>query len=334
MTRAWYIKHMKILRRIVPVVVLLLLVAAGAGFWLKHDEVLDWVAARGYEPPTSVQQMAVDTTMTAYAEQLFYANRPVVEGKASFNKHCTDPSEQVAVLGCFTGNRLGIYIYDVKDERLTGIKQVTAAHEMLHQAYQRLDQKEKNRIGGLLQEYYDLRASRQLKDKLASYKQDDTMLLQNEMHSIFGTEADGLSAELETYYKQYFADRQKVLALHHKYQAEFDKRIDRIKTYDKRLTKLEAQIEASKAELAALETALQQRRAQMDAYLSANRIEEYNQMVPGFNAAVGTYRAKINATNELVDGFNRWLRERNALAVQERELEDAIDSSLDAAARQ
>jgi hypothetical protein len=244
-----YDKLMKFVRRILPAVLLGALVVAGVGFWLKHNEVLDWVAMRGYEPTADIRQMAEDTTMTAYAERLFYANRPVVEGKASFNKHCTDPSEQVAVLGCFTGNRLGIYIYDVTDKRLAGIKQVTAAHEMLHQAYQRLSKQEKDRIGGLLQEYYDLKASKQLKDKLAGYKQEDPLLLQNEMHSIFGTEAATISAELERYYSQYFGDRQKVISLHHKYQAEFDKRIAQIKAYDKRLTKLQTQIEANKAEL-------------------------------------------------------------------------------------
>lgn len=313
---------------------LVLLVTAGAGFALKHNEVLDWMASRGFEPTASIQQLATDTTMTPYAVRLFYANRPVIEDKAQFNRHCTDPSEQVAVLGCFAGNRLGIYIYDVTDKRLEGIKPVTAAHEMLHQAYQRLGKREKTRIGGLLQEYYDLKASRQLKDKLAGYNQDDPLLLQNEMHSIFGTEAEDLSAELEEYYEQYFADRQKVIALHHKYQAEFDKRIARLKAYDKQLTRLEARIDANKQQLKALETALRAKRDQMDAYLAANRVEEYNREVPGFNAGVAVYRDKIDETNALVDQFNRLLAERNELAVQERELEDAIDSSVDSAPRQ
>ena len=35
------------------------------------------------------------------------------------------------------------YIYNVNDERLNGLKEVTAAHEMLHAAYERLPESDK-----------------------------------------------------------------------------------------------------------------------------------------------------------------------------------------------
>ncbi len=313
---------------------LVLLLIITPAFWSNHNRVLDWLASRGYEPSAVVQSLTADTTMTAYAKELFYANRPAVEAKAQFNKHCTDPSEQVAVLGCFTGNRLGIYVYDVTDERLKGIEQVTAAHEMLHQGYQRLNRKEKTRINGLLQEYNDLHASQALKDKVASYKKTEPDQLQNEMHSIFGTEASDLSPELEEYYKQYFGDRQKVLALHQKYQAEFDQRITQIETYDNRLTELKDGIEANKKTLDEREKELRQKRDQMDTYLAANRIPEYNALVPGFNSLVIAYKNLVNTTNGMVDEFNRLLADRNDLAVQERQLEAAINSNLSTAPKQ
>lgn len=325
---------MKFARRALPYVTLVLIVALGYGFWLKHNDILDWAAARGYQPSAVVQNLASDTTMTPYAQQLFYANRPVVEAKKEFNRHCTDPSEQVAVLGCFTGNRLGIYLYDVTDDRLDGIEDVTAAHEMLHQAWQRLNHKEKTRIAGLLQEYHDLKASEKLRGKISSYKDDEPAQLQNEMHSIFGTEAPDLPAELEEYYSQYFADRKKVLALHQKYQAEFDQRIAQIEAYDEHLTDLKNRIESNKQELDVSEKDLRNRRNQLDAYLAQNRIAEYNAAIPGFNSAVVAYRNMVDQTNSLVDEFNRTLGERNALAVQERQLEAAIDSKVDSAPKQ
>jgi hypothetical protein len=325
---------MKFVRRFWPPALFVLLVAAGAVFWLRHDDILDWAASRGYQPTPVVESLVSETTMTPYARQLFYANRPAIEGKQAFNQHCTDPSEQVAVLGCFTGNRLGIYLYDVTDSRLNGIEQVTAAHEMLHQAYQRLSAQEKTRVNGLLQEYHDLHASQKLKDKIASYKQSEPDQLQNEMHSIFGTEAIDLSAELEEYYKQYFADRQAVLAIHQKYQAEFDLRIVQINDYDARLEALKARIESNKQDIQTREQELRSRRAQLDAYLAANQINQYNAAVPGFNALVGTYRNLVEDTNQMVDEFNTTLSARNALAIQERELENAIDSSVDTAPRQ
>lgn len=320
---------MKSIRRALPYVMLILIVATGAGFWLHHDQIMDWAASRRYQPSAVVSQLVADTTMTPYAKRLFYANRPVVEDKQQFNQHCKDPSEQVAVLGCFTGNRMGIYVYDVTDERLNGVEQVTAAHEMLHQAYQRLSSQERTRIDGLLQEYHDLKASQKLKDKIASYKDSEPGQLQNEMHSIFGTEATDLPPELETYYKQYFADRQKVLAIHQKYQAEFDQRITQIHDYDARLTTLKSQIEANKNELQAKESDLRQRRSQMDAYLAAGQVREYNAAVPGFNADVAVYRNLVDQANRTIDEFNSVLARRNELAVQERQLENAIDSKID-----
>jgi len=324
---------MKLIRRLWPYVLFILLVVAASVLWFKHDELLDQLVARNYQPSTTITGLVSDTTMTPYAKRLFFANRPVVEGKQTFNSHCTDPSEQVAVLGCFTGNRMGIYLYDVTDERLHGIEQVTAAHEMLHQAFQRLSDSERTRISGLLQEYHDLKASQALKDKIAGYQDSEPSELLNEMHSIFGTEASDLPPELETYYAHYFADRQKVLGFHTQYQSEFDKRRAQIADYDSQLASLKNQIEAQKANIKTQEATLTQRRNQLDAYLAANRIDAYNAAVPPFNALVIAYRNDLKRINGLVDQFNSLLAMRNALAVQERQLEAAIDSSVDAAAR-
>jgi hypothetical protein len=329
-----YTRAMSSVRRIWPTFLLILLLAAGGVFWLKHDPILDWLAARGYEPSAQVERLTVHTTMKPYAKRLFYANRPVLEGKQDFNKHCTDPSEQVAVLGCFTGNRRGIYLYDVTDPRLDGIEQVTAAHEMLHQAYLRLEGAEKTRINGLLQEYHDLKASQKLKDKIASYKHTEPNELQNEMHSIFGTEASDLPAELEEYYKQYFTDRRNLLVYYTQSQAAFETLRNQITAYDKELEALKAQIDIKKDDLTVREKVLEQRRAQLDAYLAANQVEEYNAAVPPFNALVIAYRAEVERTNNLIEEFNRVLAERNTIAVQEHQLEEALDSSVNTAPRQ
>ncbi len=325
---------MKFARRVFPYLLSAVLTFGGVAFWLRHDEVLDWAAARGYEPTTTVQGFVTKTTMTPYAERLFYANRPAVQEKKQFNKNCTDPSEQVAVLGCFKGNRAGIFIYDVNNERLKGIEEVTAAHEMLHQAYQRLDRAEKTRVNGLLQEFHDLKATQDLKDKLANYETDDPTAILNEMHSIFGTEAPELPAELERYYGQYFKDRKTVLALYQKYQAEFDERLAKIADYEKQLESLGARIDNNKQTLQTLDQQLQQRRAEMDADLDAGRVEEYNAAVPGYNASVEAYRSLAKATNRLIDEYNITLAKRNALAVQERELENAINSNIKGAPSQ
>ncbi|HTH72025.1 MAG TPA: hypothetical protein VL737_01525 [Candidatus Pristimantibacillus sp.] len=325
---------MKFARRFWPQVLLVLLVAAGITFWFQHDRILDWAVTRNYHPSAAVQGLANDTTMTAYGRELFYANRPAIEAKDDFNQHCTNLSDQVAVLGCFEGNRLGIYVFDVTDERLSGIEQVTAAHEMLHQAYQRLNSSERNYVDGLLQQYFDQGASQALKDKINSYKQSEPDQLQNEMHSIFGTEATNLPPELERYYAQYFANRSAVIALHQKYQSEFDQRLAQISSYDAQLGQLKSQIESDKTRLSQQEQVLRQQREQMDSYLSSGQVAKYNAGVSSFNNQVDGYRELVKETNKLVSDFNSILALRNSIAVQERQLEDAINSNVTTAPRQ
>jgi len=326
---------MRFLRRLGPYFLLVFIIATGVTFWFRHDELFDWIAQRNYQPSDQVQQLAAETGMTPKSQRLFYVNRPVVEGKDSFNKHCVNPPDQVSTLGCFTGNRLGIYIYDVTDPRLYGVEQVTAAHEMLHQAYLRLNKTDKNRIDMLLQDFYDSQLSDQtVKDQLQTYTTSEPGQLVNEMHSILGTEIANLPPELETYYRQYFVDRGKVVQYYAKYQGEFTQRNQQIKDYDAQLDVLKAQIEANKKDLDSREKTLQEQHALLDTYRSNDQIAEYNSAVPGYNALVTTYRGEVNETNRLIAQYNDLLSTRNSIAVQERQLQQALNSRVDNASEQ
>ncbi|HEX9153253.1 MAG TPA: hypothetical protein VF809_00350, partial [Candidatus Saccharimonadales bacterium] len=144
---------MKWLRRYWPYLLLALLVAGNVGVWIRKDQIADWWRLRNYRASLEVAVLATDTTMTGWGQNLFYINHPTLEGKEAFNKHCSNYGEETAVLGCYLGNRQGIYLYAVTDSRLEGVRQVTAAHEMLHQAYDRLSSKERKRVGKLLWDF-------------------------------------------------------------------------------------------------------------------------------------------------------------------------------------
>jgi len=216
---------MKRFRRIVPAATLVLLMLVLATLWLQRVRLMDWLAQRGYTASASVVTLAADDTMTADARHLFFVNRPVIDQAAAFNKACTNKTEKDVVLGCYHGDRQGIYLYDVTDPRLHGVEQVTAAHEMLHQAYDRLSAKERTRINGLLETYAkDGLTDQRIKDKLDAYKQSEPSALDTEMHSIFGTEVRNLPPALEQYYARYFTDRSKIIAFSDGYQAELASR--------------------------------------------------------------------------------------------------------------
>lgn len=307
--------------------VLVVLIGLNVLAILQRERIGDWWVLRGYAPSVAVSTLAEQTAMTDDGRHLFYINRPSLEDKAGFNKHCSNHTEHSVVLGCYHGDRQGIYLYDVQDDRLEGVEQVTAAHEMLHQAYERLSGEERQRIDGLLEDFAAHgNLPQRLKDKLDLYKKNAAANLANEMHSIFGTEIAALPAELETYYAQYFTDRKAVVAFSDKYQGEFEARQAKVKAFDKQLSDIDARISTNKAELERQQKALDAQRARVQAFLAAGDTEAYQRGATAYNRQVSVYNALIDETERLIDDYNVIVAQRNAISVEEQELQQALDS--------
>lgn len=320
---------MKLWRRLYPFLILVLLVTSGSLLFFQRENIGDWWKLRGYEAPETIAQLATDTAMTPYGKRLFYVNEPTLDDKAALNTHCSGLATEAAVLGCYRGNRQGIHIYDITDERLHGIEQVTAAHEMLHQAYDRLSSDERSHIEALLEAYYRQGLTDQsVIDKMNIYTKTEPDHLIDEMHSIFGTEIAALPAELDAYYEQYFTDRQQVVAYRMQSQAAFTAYQQQITDYDTRLVSLKAQIKDNEAQLDDAQSDLKQQKAQLDSNLAKGNVAAYNAGVAPYNAAVGVYNKQLQIAKDLINEYNRLVEERNALAVQATELSEALDSRL------
>lgn len=319
---------MKWLRRYWPYVLLALLVAGNVTVWVERQQIADWWKLRNYQAPADISSLATDATMTDYARHLFYVNHPVLESKQSFNAHCADKSEETAVLGCYHGNRQGIYLYAVADDRLNGVRQVTAAHEMLHQAYDRLSDKERKHVDQMLQDYYDSGLTEQdVKTKIESYKKQGADTL-NEMHSIFGSEVRNLPPELENYYKQYFTDRAKVVTYSESYQGEFTRRKELVARYDAQLSGLKDRINSNKTDLSKRLKDLNAREKQINQDVSNKDQASYNADVQAYNSLVEAYNNELAVTRDLIVEYNQIVDQRNNIAVQEQQLQEALDSRL------
>jgi len=319
---------MKWFRKFWPYTLLVILIAGNATVWIERQNVADWWRLRGYTPSANIVSLADDDTMTDYGKHLFYVNHPVLEDKQAFNAHCSDKSEETAVLGCYHGNRQGIYLFAVTDDRLQGVRQVTAAHEMLHQAYDRLSSKERKRVGDLLQNYYDNKLTDEgIKTKLDSYRRQGADVT-NEMHSIFGSEVRDLTPELETYYKQYFTDRSKIVTYSESYQAEFTRRKEQVKSYDDQLTSIKGKIDNNKSSLNSQLTELKDKEKQIDVDVSTQNQAQYQADVTAYNNMVETYNNLLATTRKLIGQYNDIVAQRNDIAVQEQQLQEALDSRL------
>lgn len=296
--------------------------------YINQQHIIDWWKLRNYTPSAEISALASSNTMTSYARHLLYVNKPVITTGANFAKICPQGAEKTVVLGCYKGVDKGIWLYKVTDSRLAGVVEVTAAHEMLHAAYDRLPTKERQRIDSLLEAYYQTSLTDQrIKDTIEAYKKSEPTELSNEMHSIFATEVSELPSALETYYLQYFTNRSKVVAFTERYQSEFTNRQNRVAAYDAQLVELKKTIETGQASLEAQRQTLDTQQEQMESLKSQGDIPAYNSRVTSYNRAVASYNALREQVREQINTYNDTVEKRNAIALEERELTKALSAS-------
>ena len=119
--------------------------------WLVQNRqyVLDQLAVSRYQPSAEVANLAKSSSMSSEGQFYFYASEPKVDGTQAFNSLCDRKEKQNAILGCYSDMK--VYIYDVSNPQLDGVKEVTASHEMLHAAWDRLSDAKKSEVGALLE---------------------------------------------------------------------------------------------------------------------------------------------------------------------------------------
>lgn len=317
--------------RLIAAAVLVLWLAALGVAAAERQNIYDWVKLQGYQAPVAIASLAREDTMTAYGRKIFYVNHPQLDDKSVFAGKCpNNGGEQTIVLGCYRSGEAGIFLLSVSDPRLNGVEQVTAAHEMLHGAYERLSDKDRQQVDTMLLDYYnhDLHDQR-IKDTIAAYKKSEPHDVVNEMHSVFGTEVAQLPSGLEQYYKRYFTDRPQIAAFAAQYQSEFTSRQAVVAQDDARLASLKAQVDAQEADLRSKQSQIDVMQTQLLAKKNGGDIDGYNAGVPVYNGLIDAYNAEVATVRSLVDQYNQLVNERNAVALEENQLTKAL--STDAA---
>lgn len=296
---------------------------------VNRQNVIDWWRLRHYQAPAAIAQLAAQDTMTPYARKIFYVNYASIEDKVDFSKQCpNNGGEQTIVLGCYHSNQAGIFLLSVTDPRLNGVEQVTAAHEMLHGAYDRLSSSQKNKVDAMLLDYYHhgLHDQRVLKT-MELYKKTEPNDVVNEMHSVFGTEIPVLPAGLEQYYKRYFTNRAQIAAYGAQYQAEFTSRQAAIVQDDAQLADLKRQIDAIESGLKSSQSVIDTQQSELESLRDSGDVSAYNASVPGYNALINTYNAQVVEVRGLTSQYNQLVVSRNAIALEEDQLAKELTSN-------
>lgn len=297
---------------------------------LNRQYVLDTLHFWSYHPSADVTAIADTIKLTDPGQFTFYSVRPEVDDSQTFNTKCGRTEQSTAILGCYVDDR--IYLYNVTDSRLNGIKEVTAAHEMLHAVYQRMPDTEKAQVNKLVEAEYDkLSTNPDFAVRMAFYARTEPGERDNELHSIIGTEVANVSPDLEAHYAKYFTDRSKIVALHDSYDAEFTKLDNEAKALSAQLDTLSKKIDSDSAlyndEVKTLNKDISNfnQRASSGQFSSQAAFNSERQSLQQRVTSVSSLRSAINAE---IDKYETLRKQYNDTVTQSRTLYQSIDSTL------
>ncbi len=293
----------------------------------NRQHLLDQMTIWSYEPSSSVSTISDRVAFTDKGKFAFYATRPEVSSQASFNTQCPRQEVGSPILGCYTGEDR-IYIYDITNEELDGMEEVTAAHEMLHAVWVRTSEGDKKSLEKQLREAYSSIDDAELKERMDYYERTEPGEFINELHSILGTEITELSNELDAYYAQYF-DRDKVLALHQQYDSHYKALYARANELYPIMEALSASIEtrsnaydATAASLSADITAFNAR-AESGDFSSMSQFYSQRAVLVSRSNALEAERVAIN--NDIAK-YDEYYKEYQEISSQIEVLNDSMDS--------
>ena len=319
---------MSVAKKVVSYTVLSFFIAAPFLALWQRQNLYDTWRLHNYIAPNSIVKLADVTTMNPLGRKIFYVERPELQDKETFRTNCTT-SEQTIVLGCYKLGS-GIFVYNVADTRLDGVQEVTAAHEMLHAAYERLSSKEKDHIDTLTAAAFAKLTDDRIKKNVEAYRAKDPSVVPNELHSILGTEVMNLSLELETYYKRYFTNRQAIVTFSEQYEAEFSNRETAIKDYDQKLSSAKTTIDKLNSSLDAQGKAIDNEANRLQGLLSARDIASYNAGIPNYKQMIRNYNADLAKLKSTIVVYNSDVEKRNAIVGEEQSLFNELDTRVPA----
>ena len=315
----------RLLRGLVSVV---LLAGIGVATYLYGGVLMDVVRAAQFTPTTQLAAANSRIALTMRGQQIFYATAPEIQDKAQFNASCQSAERTTAILGCYFKDR--IYLYNIQNDELDGTLEVTAAHEMLHAAYHRLNYFERQEVDAMVEAAYQkVKDLPELSQLMKYYTEAEPGAEADELHSIIGTTIAELPPDLERYYAKYFTDRASIVALNAKYNAVFSQ-------LSRQADELQKQIDAEgpeiKKEQARYDTDLTQLNLDIQSFNArANTTggfssqSEFAVARAGLIQRTNALNARQNALNARINAYNALVESLNKIAVHVNKLNESIN---------
>lgn len=293
----------------------------------RWEWIYDWYRGISYQPSAEMATIRTKLKLTGQGEFIFNAAQPELNDAADFNENCRQDETEVAVLGCYTlGN---IYVYDIKDTRLDGIRELTAAHELLHAFWAKMDNGERERLQPILNQVY--------KNNLAILKDDiETYAESERLEEIFvraGTEIKELPVELEEIYARVFENQDAVVDFYDNYSAVFREMKTRLENLADELESLKSQIDEKIHEyevgVANLEKDIINFNSCAETVGCFQSNAEFYAQRNALIARESTLNVLNDEVNVLIDNYNDKVNEYNSNALESRRLQNIINSKAE-----
>lgn len=311
-------------------IIITVIAAAIVGYAAYFFHVGDYIEAAIYQPTDEMSAVMSSIELTSKGDRVFRSANPALESNADFNENCKTVSKDAYVLGCYITVSDQIHLYNVQftkeTQNLRGIIESTAAHEMLHAAWSRMNTWDRASISNKLQAVYDA-ADKDFQNEFNSYGKNE---FYDELHSRVGVELKDIPEELEKHYAEYFKDRKIVVNYYEKYRTVFK---ELRKKADDLATKIQSEssaIDKSTEEYKSVSNELQKKIIEFNKCSSENGCFS---SVSDFNTRRANLVAEIDKVNGMYDNLtkrtnalNNLIDEYNALVIKSDTYQNAINS--------
>ncbi|MBI4067054.1 hypothetical protein HY407_01620 [Candidatus Gottesmanbacteria bacterium] len=246
-----------------------------------------------YKPSNEIEDIINKTKLTDKGKALLYRSDPQFVDQETFQKACGGGGREP--LGCYSTKLGGIKIYllQIDDPELSDSKYFITMHEMLHAAFFRMNEQEKEEVSKLVQpEFAKRQDDGHLVDIVLTTQDDGVIEVVDQLHSYLGSEYENLSPELEEHYKKYFQDRQIVIDLYKK------------SGYGSRVK----QIDQLRADGKALYTKIQAMAGELTAAQNASDKSKFNSLIGEYESLSAQYNSKRLQSEKLYSEIEEYYK--------------------------
>jgi len=284
-----------------------------------------------YSGPQSIKDLSTQSGMNDHGKALFYSTSPELVDYTTLLKYCPTSNTNAQEFGCYVPTNNKIYILSISDSRLASMMAVTAAHEMLHKAYSSLISPDLtyaddglNAFVAAIKSSPDSQQNKDLTDMMKPYVDEGASqdTIENELHSLIGTELYVTNQNLLSHYNYYFISQSAPV---NKYKAQQAS----IATIETELTNTRTGIDDFKTSIIDRDSNNQasiQNQLNYDSY--SGNVYNYNLNVNIWNSNIPIIQSNIDRYNSMVDSYNKKLLDYQSIFKDFKTIQTAPNTKI------